>query len=95
MSNYQWQHNSLDYLDDSNNKIANIGFKLINNDTTYVVEHTWVSESARGQGLAGKITVHFLEHIRTEKKDVVPLCPFTQKFFKSHPEYSDLLKNKE
>ena len=51
-----------------------------------------MSEDARGMGLAGKITVNFLEHAKAEGKKVLPLCPYTKKFFEKHPEYADLLK---
>lgn len=48
--------------------LGNIGFKMINNDQTYVIERTFVAEQARGQGLAEKMTVFFLEHARCKTR---------------------------
>ena len=90
---YTWTDNSMDYANEEGRHLANIGFSMIDANQTYVVEHTWVSEDARGMGLAGKITVNFLEHARAEGKKVLPLCPYTKNFFEKHPEYADLLKS--
>ena len=36
---------------------------------------------------------YVVEHTwEAEGKKVLPLCPYTKKFFEKHPEYADLLK---
>ena len=75
---FKWSENEFAYLNDDNQTLASIGFKMINDNKTYVVERTWVDEKARGQGLAKKITVEFL-------------CSYTQKYFAKHPEVENLL----
>ncbi|WP_282709207.1 GNAT family N-acetyltransferase [Ligilactobacillus sp. Marseille-Q7487] len=89
--NYHWQKDSLAILDDEQKIIAEIGFKMINDEQTYVVERTWVDPNTRGQGLAGKITVYFLKEVKKQAKTVLPLCPYTQAFFEKHAEYTTLL----
>lgn len=83
--------NQLICQDEHEEMLGNIGFKMINNEQTYVIEHTWVADKARGQGLAEKMTVFFLEHARSEKKTILPLCSYTQNYFKKHPELETLL----
>ena len=82
---FKWSENDFAYLNDDNQTLASIGFKI------YVVERTWVDEKARGQGLAKKITVEFLQNVRQENKTVLPLCSYTQKYFAKHPEVENLL----
>ena len=53
--------------------------------------HTFVPESHRGQGIAGKIIKQALEFIRSEKIPLVVYCPAVTKYMESHPEYNDLL----
>ena len=65
---FKWSENEFAYLNDDNQTLASIGFKMINDNKTYVVERTWVDEKARGQGLAKKITVEFLHYVRKEQK---------------------------
>ena len=88
-----WNGNAFDYYRSQSEKapVAHIGFKLINDDQTYVVEHTWVDEKERGQGLAAKITKDFLARVAEQKKNVIPLCPYTRTFFERNPKYQSLL----
>ncbi|KRM00257.1 GNAT family N-acetyltransferase [Liquorilactobacillus satsumensis] len=88
-----WSESAFDYYraQTDKNPVAHIGFRLINHEQTYVVEHTWVAEEARGQGLAGRITKDFLDQVAAQKKKVLPLCPFTRAFFEKNPEYKSLL----
>lgn len=88
---FKWSENEFAYLNDDNQTLASIGFKMINDNKTYVIERTWVDEKARGQGLAKKITVEFLQNVRQENKTVLPLCSYTQKYFAKHPEVENLL----
>lgn len=88
---YDWQKDKLSLTNEDGELLAEIGFKMMNNDQTFVVERTWVSDQARGQGIAGKITTYFLEEIKTQNKTVLPLCSFTQAYLKKHPEYENLL----
>ncbi|KRM95928.1 hypothetical protein FC19_GL001407 [Liquorilactobacillus aquaticus DSM 21051] len=92
----EWTSNSFNYyIEEIPEPCAHIGFKLINNGHTYVVEHTLVPPEYQGRGLAGKITKDFLQQIRQKKAKVLPLCPFTRNFFEKHSEYNDLLASQD
>jgi len=59
--------------------------------TSWTFTHTWTEPSARGQGLAAKVTVSGLEAARAAGVTVIPVCPYVADFLDSHPEYADLL----
>lgn len=88
--NFEFNESSLN-LYDQNKLIANIEFTMINNGKTYAVEHTWVDDEYRGQGIAGKITIELLNTAKQQGKDILPICPYTKAFFKHNKKYADLL----
>ena len=88
---FDWKKDSLSILDENSNMLAQIGFKLINNEQTFVVERTFVTENARGLGLAGKITTYFLDDVSQQKKSIIPLCSYTKSFIRKNPKYQILL----
>ncbi|MFQ7106763.1 MAG: GNAT family N-acetyltransferase [Neglectibacter timonensis] len=55
------------------------------------INHTFVDESLRGQGVAGKLLEEVSQRLRKEGKKAVPICSYAVKWFEKHPEYSDLL----
>ena len=89
-----WQDDQLICQNEQQEMLGNIGFKMINNDQTYVIERTFVAEQARGQGLAKKMTVFFLEHAKAQNKTILPLCSYTQKYFAANPEHLLFKQNK-
>lgn len=54
--------------------------------------HTEVPEAFRGQGIAQKLAQTGLEFARSERLNVIPLCPFVNAYIKRHPEYQPLVK---
>ena len=56
--------------------------------------HTEVPEVIGGQGIAGAMTRYALEHIASNKLELVPLCPYMRSYLKKHPEYEHLVRKK-
>lgn len=56
-----------------------------------IIDHTYVSESLRGQGVGEKLVKKAVDYARQQDIRIVPLCPFAKKEFSSHPEYEDVL----
>ena len=52
----------------------------------YNLEHTFVPEELRGQGLAEQLVLGTLAEIRKQGARFIPTCPFIQTFLKRHPE---------
>ena len=56
------------------------------------INHTFVDDSLRGQGVAGKLMEAAADHLRSERKKAVLSCSYAVKWFEKHPEYQDILK---
>ncbi|MBA3867140.1 MAG: N-acetyltransferase [Solirubrobacterales bacterium] len=53
--------------------------------------HTEVEDRFEGQGLASKLIAFALDDGRRRGLDVLPFCPFVNKYVQRHPEYADLV----
>lgn len=80
------------YHEDENGTIlAEITFPAEGEDNIVVINHTYVDESLRGQGIAGEMMRKLLEYIRKEDFKVVPTCSYAVVWFEKHSEDRDLL----
>ena len=57
-----------------------------------VIDHTFVDDSLRGQGVAGQLVRAAVDQIRQEGRKARPVCSYAQTWFDRHPEEADLLK---
>ena len=57
-----------------------------------VFSHTIVPDEIAGQGVAGNLVKHALDHARKEKLTVVPQCAYVAAYIKRHPEYEELVR---
>ncbi len=55
------------------------------------LEHTFVPESARGQGIAQKLARHSLDYARENNHKAIASCPVVETFVKRNPEYNDMM----
>lgn len=53
--------------------------------------HTLTPPALRGQGLAAKVVKAALDHARSEKLRVIPMCWYVAQYIDQHPEYRPLL----
>lgn len=78
------------FLQDSSGKmVAEVTFPELA-DHVVNINHTFVDESLRGQGIAGKLLEAAAQKLQNEGKKAYPTCSFAVKWFEAHPEYSDL-----
>lgn len=56
------------------------------------INHTFVDDSLRGQGVASKLLFHAAEQIARAGKKAVPTCSYAVKWFEKHPEWAHILK---
>ena len=56
-----------------------------------VIDHTYVSDELRGQGVAGKLLEQVVLYARENNKRIKPLCVFAKKRMEDTPEYHDVL----
>lgn len=57
----------------------------------WIVTHVEVPVALRGGGIASKLAAGIVEHARSEKRVIVPMCPFMAAYFERHPEARDVL----
>lgn len=82
--------NQIAVYDSKNQLIAEVTFPDL--DTGIVnIDHTFVDESLRGQGVAGQLMEEAAKEIRSQNKKARLTCSYSVKWFQSHSEYQDIL----
>lgn len=89
--NFTHNENQIALFSDEGHLLAEITFPRIN-DTTVNINHTFVDESLRGQGIAGKLMAELVQELTAENLTAIPTCSYAVKWFDKHPEYSHLIK---
>lgn len=57
----------------------------------FIIDHTGVPDSFRGQGAGFRLVTRAVEDARAAGKKIIPLCPFAAAQFRRHPEWADVL----
>jgi len=60
-------------------------------ENNIIAEHTVVSESLRGQGIARKLALKLIEYARENNLKIIPACSYVVKFFERNSEFEDVL----
>nr|WP_308742602.1 GNAT family N-acetyltransferase [uncultured Anaerocolumna sp.] len=82
------------YMDNEQGRtIAEVTFPEVK-DGVVDINHTFVDESLRGQGIAGKLMKEAAEQLRKENKKVILTCPYAVGWFDKNKEYDDILEKK-
>ncbi|NLD18797.1 MAG: N-acetyltransferase [Clostridiales bacterium] len=74
--------------------IAEVIFPEVYKDTVDV-KRTFVDDSLRGQGVAGKLMQEVAADLEDTGRKAKLSCTYAISWFKKHPELHDLLVNKE
>jgi hypothetical protein len=89
---FTYNSNSIALFDEENNLLAQVTFPAIDENTVNI-DHTFVDDSLRGQGVAGKLVEAAAKQLRSQGKKAVLTCPYAMKWFEKHrEEYKDILK---
>lgn len=59
---------------------------------TILIDHTYVSDELRGQGIAKELIDAVVSYARQEKLKIIPLCSYAEWLMKGSREYDDVLK---
>ncbi len=86
-------HNSTDIsvYSEKGETIAIVAFPE-NADGSVTINRTFVDESLRGMGVAGKLMEELVKNLEKTNRKAVPTCSYAVTWFEKHPENSDLLK---
>jgi hypothetical protein len=55
------------------------------------IQHTYVPETARGQGIAERLAQAAFQYVREQGARVIPTCPFIREWLTSHPDEAALV----
>ncbi|CAI0695583.1 Uncharacterised protein [Serratia quinivorans] len=67
-----------------------VGLITIGGDKLTIIDHTWVDEVLKGQGVGKKLVALVVAKMRAENRKIIPLCPFAKHEFDTTPEYQDI-----
>lgn len=77
--------------EDELNPEAEIVF-YIDDDGDYVIEHTEVQDSLKGQGAGSQLVDTMVEFAKQEDKKITANCPFAKSVIEKNNEYKQMLK---
>ena len=83
------------YVEDASGKMIVEATFPSYNDTTVVIDHTFVDPSLRGQGIASKLMFETCKYIKEQGLKVVATCPYAVVWFKRHHDFDDIINLEE
>lgn len=72
-------------------KLGEMTFSVAGSDTL-IIDHTEVDSAYQGKGVGKELLLRIVDMARTEKKSIIPLCPFANAMFKRVESIRDVLK---
>lgn len=82
--------NKIEYESDGS-ILAEITFPAMD-ETTVNINHTFVDDSLRGQGIAGKLMELAVQQLEQTGRKAVATCSYAQKWFEKNPEQAEKVK---
>lgn len=79
------EKNQVYFLDDQENKLAYVTFPLVA-ENTVEINHTFVDDSLRGQGIASQLMTAAYEVIVDQGYHLKLSCKYAIGWFEKHPE---------
>ena len=89
--NFTYTPNQIALYHSDSSLLAEVTFPDVDSNTVNI-NHTFVDDSLRGQGIAGQLMKAAADQLRSEGKKAVLTCSYAINWFEKHPEYQDLLK---
>lgn len=80
------------YMGDFNSPIAEMTFS-ISPKSMWIIDHTEVNESLKGQGIGKKLLLKVVEEARKMEIEILPVCPYAKHAFEKDESIQDVLKN--
>ncbi|MEW4212077.1 GNAT family N-acetyltransferase [Priestia megaterium] len=78
------------YIGEQDKKDAEIHYISTEKDGI-IVDHTFVSDSLRGQGVGEALVKRIVEFAREEGKKIIPSCSFVKDKIERNEDYHDVL----
>jgi predicted GNAT family acetyltransferase len=79
------------YLGNIDSPIAEMTISITPN-SLWIIDHTEVDDSLKGQGIGKKLLLKIVEKARNSKVEILPLCPYAKHAFEKDESIQDVLK---
>jgi len=86
----QKEHRGSFYMEGEGRRLAELTFSATPDGKLVILDHTDVSDSLRGQGVARKLVEAAVAWARRTNVKLMPLCPFAKAVFDSEPQFGDV-----
>lgn len=88
---FQYEKERIALYNDQGETVAEVTFPAVG-DTLVNLNHTFVDNSLRGQGVAGKLMEAAARQLREQNRKALLTCSYAVKWFEKHPEYADVVQ---
>lgn len=88
----EYEQNRIFALNEHGQTIAEVTFPAVSPDCVNI-NHTYVSPSLRGQGVADSLMHAAVETISLQNKKAIATCPYADQWLDRHPEQAQLVKD--
>lgn len=79
------------YIGDNQQHLAEMVYSWAG-ESIFIIEHTEVADSLRGQGVGNKLLDRAVALARDKNLKIIPLCPFAKSIFAKDSSIHDVLK---
>ncbi|TCB57667.1 GNAT family N-acetyltransferase [Acinetobacter terrestris] len=79
------------YIGDNGQHLAEMAYTWAG-EKVFIIEHTDVDETLRGQGVGNKLVERAVAMAREKNLKIIPLCPFAKSVFDKDSSIHDVLK---
>lgn len=79
------------YIEENKELLAEITFPEVT-ETLVDINHTYVSDKLRGQGVASKLVQAVVDELVKENKTCLTSCSYAKAWFDKHPEIANTLR---
>lgn len=86
---FNYSENRIYLTDKTGKTIAEVTFPAVSKDVVNI-DHTFVDDSLRGQGIASDLLLAVAQELRKTQKKALPTCSYAVHWFSTHPEYGDV-----
>jgi uncharacterized protein len=78
------------FIDENAKRLAEMSYSWAGDDK-FIIDHTWVDDSLRGQHVGRQLLDQAVAYARERKVKIIPLCPFAKSVFDKDPSIGDVL----
>lgn len=86
---FNYSENRIYLNDEAGKTIAEVTFPVVSKDVVNI-DHTFVDDSLRGQGIANALLLAVAQELRKTQKKAFPTCSYAVRWFSTHPEFWDV-----